>query len=171
MVYYEPLTMSETSQRFLLKALHEAANEIGSQFYHLTDEELDRRERDDTWSLRQLCCHLRDAEEDFTDQIQRILNSSRDARLRAVDVDLYVMERDYDRADIEPVLAEFERLRSRNCWTLGDLWGDDWERAGLHPYRGRITLSDIAHQMNEHDLEHIWQIKRILDTTAVSTGP
>jgi hypothetical protein len=159
--------MSETSQRFLLKALHEAAREISSQFYGLSEQELDRRERDDTWSLRQLACHLRDAEEDFSDQIERILNTTREAHLRAVDVDLYVMERDYEHADIEPVLTEFSRMRSRNCYALGDLWGDDWERAGLHPYRGRITLSDIAHQMNEHDLEHIWQIKRILEAAPV----
>ena len=167
MVYHEPLTMSDSSQAFLLKALHEAAREISRTFYNLGPDELDRREREDAWTLRQLCCHLRDAEEDFADQIERILNTTREARLRAVDVDLYVMERDYENADIELVLAEFDRLRSRNCYALGDLWGDDWQRAGLHPYRGRITLSDIAHQMNEHDLEHIWQVRRILDTAPV----
>lgn len=162
--------MYESSQRFLLKALHEAANEIGRQFYQLSDDQLDQREGVDGWSLRQLCWHFRDAEQDFSSRIEAILRATREPRLAAIDVDLLVAERPYDRMPVDTPLTEFARLRSRNCYALGDLWEDDWGKAGIHPYRGRITLADIAHEMNEHDLEHIWQIKRTRESAAMGSG-
>lgn len=160
----------ESSQRFLLKALHEASSEISGQFYGMDDEQLDQREGADGWTLRQLCWHLRDAEQDFSNRIEAILRSNREPRLAAVDVDLLVAERPYHDLPIEEGLNQYIRLRSRNSYALADLWGNDWEKAGIHPYRGRITLGDIAREMNEHDLEHIWQIKRIREGAAVREG-
>ncbi|MEX2237130.1 MAG: DinB family protein [Dehalococcoidia bacterium] len=159
--------MSETSQRFLLKALHEAGNEIASAFYRLDERELGLREREDGWTLRQLCCHLRDAELDYQAQLETVLNGHPRRKIKPVDLDLLVEERCYDAADVESTLYEYSRLRSDNCYTLAGLWAEDWERSAPHPYRGAVSIDDIAHEMNEHDLEHIWQIRRIREAGLV----
>ncbi|MPZ23356.1 MAG: hypothetical protein GEU28_07390 [Dehalococcoidia bacterium] len=154
----------ESSQRFLLKALHEVGSDLAGQFYGLAAGELDARDRDG-WSLRQVLCHLRDAEAQFLDQVEGILHerAAREPVLRCVNLDLLVVERDYDSADMGETLGEYRWLRTRSCYALADAWGTDWERTGRHPYRGSLTLAEIVREMNEHDLEHVWQVRRIRD--------
>jgi hypothetical protein len=157
----------DSSHRFLLKALHEAGNEIGALFYTLDEPDLDAREDADSWTLKELLCHMRDAEKDFANQIELILRSRREPHLPSVDVDLYVAERDYAAADLASVGDEYSRLRGHSSYELSALMDEEWDKAGIHPYKGRVTISAIAHEMNEHDLEHLWQIRRILNTAAV----
>ena len=39
----------------------------------------------------------------------------------------------------------------------------DWARVGLHPYRGEVTLLDLVRDLYQHDLEHLWQAKRMAE--------
>jgi hypothetical protein len=39
----------------------------------------------------------------------------------------------------------------------------EWERAGMDPYRGRMTVLEIARETYRHDLEHLWQARRMMD--------
>jgi len=39
----------------------------------------------------------------------------------------------------------------------------DWDRAGVHPTRGRLTMRDFVGLMAEHDANHLDQLKRALD--------
>ena len=38
---------------------------------------------------------------------------------------------------------------------------DDWERCGVHPYRGEISIHAIVRSLHEHDLEHLYQARRL----------
>ena len=38
---------------------------------------------------------------------------------------------------------------------------DDWQRTGIHPYRGKVSIHDIARELHEHDLEHLYQARII----------
>jgi len=59
------------------------------------------------------------------------------------------------------VLLELSRLRQRSAQLLWSLEPSDWEREGLHPYRGRLSIMQVARDMNEHDLGHLWQMRRL----------
>jgi hypothetical protein len=37
----------------------------------------------------------------------------------------------------------------------------DFERTAVHPYRGEVTLGQIARELAQHDLEHLWQVRRL----------
>ncbi len=144
----------------MLKALREAGNSLLSEFYGLAGRQLAWRPADDEWSLRETAAHLRDAEELALAQLSAIAEGSPDP-LPAWDVDLLPLERDYQSADLDAVLAEFRRLRRETAYLLWDLSEAGWQQAGEHPFRGPVTLGQIARELAQHDLEHLWQVRRL----------
>jgi hypothetical protein len=147
-------------QGFVLKALREAGNSLISEMYRVDEELLDVSPGDGEMCLKEIAAHMRDAEELALRQMAAIAEGSRRA-LPAWDVDLLPMEREYRLQDLEVFLAEFRGLRQETTaflWTAGDY---AWESVGRHPYRGEITLGQIASELAQHDLEHLWQVRRL----------
>ena len=152
--------MDYSSQRWMLKALHEAADELQSELLGFGEEELCRRPAPDEWSLKEIAAHLRDAEACFLERLELII-SENEPHLPDIDVDQYVLERDYQSLDVYGVLREFSGLRHRSSSLLWSLEPSEWEREGLHPYRGCLSITQVARDMNEHDLGHLWQVRRL----------
>jgi hypothetical protein len=150
--------------RWLLKALREAAHELESQLWGLDEEGLRWRPSDDGWSLKEIAAHLRDCEEHFVACLELIIAKD-NPRLPAFDGDALVLDRDYRDADLYDALERFSYQRQRS---VSMLWGpgDDWERAGLDPYRGPVTIAQLAREQSEHDLEHLWQARRLREQLA-----
>ncbi len=151
--------------RWLLKALREAAHELESQLWGLEDEDLRWRPSDDGWSLKEIAAHLRDCEEHFLRSLELIAFDSK-ARIPAFDADALVLERDYRGGDIYEALERFESLRDRTVSLLWSLAPEDWERTGQHRYLGDVSIARLAHEQNEHDLEHLWQARRLREALA-----
>src|SRR3989304_9475079 len=142
---------------WLLKALREAAHELESQLWGLEEEELRRRGSEDGWSLKEIAAHLRDCEEHFLSTLELIFSRD-EPRLRAFDADALVLERDYRSADLYELLEPFGSPRQRSVRLL---WMEDgWSRAGVHPYRGAVTVAQLVREQSEHDLEDLWQARR-----------
>ena len=152
--------MEYSSQHWMLKALHEAADELQNQLLGLSEKDLCRRPAPGEWSLKEIAAHLRDAEACFLERL-RLIVSQDEPRLPDIDVDAYVLERDYQSLDLHEVLLELSRLRQRSASLLWSLEPSEWEREGLHPYRGRLSIMQVARDMNEHDLGHLWQVRRL----------
>jgi hypothetical protein len=147
-------------QGFVLKALREAANSLVSEMYGVDEELLDVSPAEGEMCLKEIAAHMRDMEELALKQMAAIAGSSR-RTLPAWDVDLLPMERDYRKDDIEVFLGEFRALRretSEFLWTAGDY---AWDAVGKHPYRGEVTLGQIASELAQHDLEHLWEVRRL----------
>jgi hypothetical protein len=157
-------------QRWLLKALREAAHELESQLWELDEKDLRWRPSEDGWSLKEIAAHLRDCEEHFLETIE-LIATRREPRLRALDADALVLERDYREVDLYDVLETFGYLRHRSVNVLWGLGPDDWERSGAHPYRGPVTISMLAREQSEHDLEHLWQARRLREGLASRATP
>ncbi len=147
-------------ERWLLKALREAAHELESQLWGLDEGDLRWRPSEDAWCLKEIAGHLRDCEEYLLQALELIL--ARDApRITAFDADAVVLERDYREIDLYEALEQFDQLRQR---TVGLLWGPasgEWERTGIHPYRGPVSVAQLVREQSEHDLEHLWQARRL----------
>lgn len=156
---------------FLLKALGEASGELQRSFYGLSRRDLLKPGDgfDDCWCLMAIAVHMRDTERGVLDQLETIL-TRREPELRHVDLDALPLEVDYRDADDDEVLDEFQYYRRRSSSMLWDLMPGDWERGGLHPYRGRMTVLEIIRELYQHDLEHLWQVRRMLDTLAGTPG-
>ena len=147
-------------QGWVLKALREAGNSLLSELYGVDEEELRWRPAEGEWSLKEIAAHVRDAEELALAQIDSLVTGS-SSRLPAWDVDVLPGERDYQGEDIAVLLASFRGARRE---TTSRLWGTTeavWRQAGEHPYRGPVTLGEIARELAQHDLEHLWQVRRL----------
>jgi hypothetical protein len=145
---------------FVLKALREAAHELESQLWGLDDADLCWRPSEDELSLKEIAAHLRDCEEHFAESLSAIMAHER-ARLRAFDADALLLDRDYRQTDLYEALDRLESLRSHAVRLLWTLDCEDWDRTGEHPYRGPVSILQLAREQSEHDLEHLWQARRI----------
>jgi hypothetical protein len=58
---------------------------------------------------------------------------------------------------------EVEAAREETVWLLYTLDEDDWSRTAQHPYRGIVSLYDVARELHEHDLDHLFQARRLRD--------
>jgi len=154
---------------FLLKALSEAAGELQRSFHGLRRAELLRRGDgfDDCWCLLSIAVHLRDVEEEAAEQFELMLDQ-REPALRHVDLDRVPIESEYLDADEDEALSDFRQLRRESAYLLWDLTPKAWQRGGLHPYRGRITVLEFARDLYQHDLEHLWQVRRMFDRLATT---
>ena len=65
---------------------------------------------------------------------------------------------------LKTLLDEFETLRDRNLGTL-ESWNlseSDLDRVGIHPDFGQVTLGQLLSTWAVHDLNHIFQITRVM---------
>jgi len=147
-------------QGFVLKALREAGNSLVSEMYGVEEELLDVSLADGELCLKEIAAHIRDAEELALEQLTAIAEGGR-RTLPARDVELLPLERDYRAEDVVVFLAEFRGLRRETTallWSIGDA---AWQASAPHPYRGEVTLCQIAQELAQHDLEHLWQVRRL----------
>ena len=143
-----------------MKALREAGNSVISEFSGLDDDTACQRPADDELCLKELAAHMRDAEELAALQIMSLVESPRKT-IPVWDIDIFPLERDYRSGDLRMLLSEFRRMRQDTTQILWGLTHSEWRRNGKHPYRGDLNVETIARELAQHDLEHLWQIRRL----------
>ena len=143
-----------------MKALREAGGTLVSEFAGVDEAALRHRPAEDELSLKEIAVHLRDAEELALRQLTAA-SEEPDKRLPVWDIDVLPFERNYRDVDLRGVFSEVRNLRRQTTaflWMLRD-W--DWRREVTHPYRGEITITMIARELAQHDLEHLWQVRQL----------
>ncbi len=145
-------------QEFLLKALREAGDQLLEELLELGGAGLDFRPSPEEWSAKEVLGHLRDALALAREQVQAVLDGR---PLPHCDLDALPEERDYGARDAGDLLEEMARERRRLLHLLWSLTDDEWQRAGRHPLRGQLTIADIVRELARHDLEHLWQVRRL----------
>lgn len=148
-----------TRYGWLLKPLREASEELVRQFRELTDADLDWRPFTGERSLREVAMDLQGYEEMCLGYLERILYENQ-PRLVAVDLDTLVEERG-QRIDVDSALYRYLDLRQEISYLLWGLSTEEWQRQGRHPFRGLISVADIARDLMEHDLSYLAQVRRI----------
>jgi hypothetical protein len=155
-------------QSWLMKALREAAHELGSQLWGLDEDDLRWRPDEDAMSLKEIAAHLRDCEEYLLESLQQISYHDEPC-LGRFDGDVLVLERDYRDVDLAYTVEGFESLRGRTTMLLWSLASPDWDRTGVHPYRGPVSLLQLVREQNQHDLEHLWEARQLRERLAGRT--
>ena len=152
----------ETSspRRWLLKAVRESAGELFQQFGGVDEAGLRWSPADGEWCLKEIAAHLRDAERMYQRQIEAIANGE-PGPLPYEAVDVLPAEENYRNMSLRNFLWEFEAVREETFWLLRMLDEQDWSRPAEHRYRGLVTLYDIVRELHEHDLDHLFQARRL----------
>lgn len=143
-----------------MKALREAGNSVVSELAGLDDDVLCQRPGEGDLSLKEIAAHLRDAEELALLQITSLIESPEE-RVPVWDIDVLPMERDYRSLDLRQVMSEFRGMRRETTYLLWGLREWEWRKPGKHPYKGTITLEEVARGLAQHDLEHLWQVRQL----------
>lgn len=152
---------------FLLKALSEAGGELRSL---LAGQSLGGlletgAPPDEDWCLMGIAYHLNDVETRVMGQIYPIV-SQHEPEIPHVDFDDIPFRVDVEGADDEELMDSFFHFRQRTAYFLWGLDMQDWEQQGIHPYRGPLSVMDIARDLYQHDLEHLWQAQRMVEGAA-----
>jgi hypothetical protein len=123
---------------------------------------LHSRPRDDEWSCRELVSHMAEMERRYIGWLERIVRLDEPA-IEPFDGDTIEPATPIDEQDIFEMMDEFGALRRQAVYLLASLDEQDWDRRGMHPYLGPLTLLQVAREMNEHDLAHLWQLRKLCD--------
>lgn len=121
--------------------------------------ELDFRP-DDKWSVRQIVCHLADAEAVGVMRFRQLVAEDNPA-MAAWDQEAWSSRLDYGKRKISQALEIFRVLRSANYDLLKDQPEAAFERAGVHAERGRLTLLEMLRLYAEHVEKHVRQIQGV----------
>src|SRR3954452_6718459 len=155
--------MEERDKLRLLANLRSFPNELDDLAVGLTDDELRWRPIPNKWSITEILAHLRDVERDvFQIRLGRALNEDTPT-YELWDQERAARERNYLEGSGHAALVEFRALRTQTADTLEGVALEHWDRVGVHPERGALTVEQqVVRQIRNHDLSHLVQMKDIL---------
>ena len=116
---------------------------------------------DENWSVVEVVCHLRDAEEISLQRTEAMCDQD-NPLIAGYDQEALARERNYREADLRSALAGFISFRQRHIVALSALTAEQWERSGQHNEIGQITIFAYALHKASHDAIHCAQIARQL---------
>ena len=122
-----------------------------------------RNEGENTWSAFDVIGHLNHGERtDWIPRIKRILEFGESKPFEPFD--RFAQTRESAGQSLSQLLDTFAELRSENLTQLRSfqLQAADFDRRGLHPVLGPITMSQLLSTWAAHDMTHLHQVSRIL---------
>jgi hypothetical protein len=149
-----------------LQRLTRTADELAAAIEGQSDAWLCRRPDPKNWAAKEVVCHLRDTEEVFGTRLEQIVAMDVDPTLVVSSADRLADERQYLRNEAGQALAAFRQRRAETLETFGKLSPGQWEKGGLHPVLGRITIDGILSIIAWHDDNHLDQLTRALQGRA-----
>lgn len=150
----------------LLDALRATPEVLETLLNGCTQEQaLAARGGDEGWSIVEVVCHLRDAEEEALSRV-RLMRGTVHPVIVAYDQERWARERNYAEASLREALASFSSFRAQHAAELAQLSPEQWERSGQHEEQGDITISSHTLHIVSHDAVHTAQIARQLKSVA-----
>jgi len=148
------------SHHDLLEALRATPDVFKRLLKGLTQEQaISLRGGDENWSIVEVMCHLRDAEERALERM-RLMRDQPEPALVGYDQEAWARERNYAAADLRNTFDSFLRFRATHVAELTALPPQAWDRVGIHAEQGRITIATHTLHIVSHDFIHAAQIAR-----------
>ena len=126
----------------------------------LLDDDIRRRPSPDDWSILEVCCHLRDYAEIEGQRIRRLVEED-EPTLVPWDQETLAQERNYRGEEPRRVRIALRAFWGGLAYQLEGLSDEQWERGGVHPEIGPVTVRSRADLEVEHARQHLEQLKAI----------
>ncbi len=129
----------------------------------LSDGWIYNNEGDESWSPYAIVGHLIHGEKnDWILRAKTILEYGEDKPFEPFD--RFAQFKDSEGKTLNDLLEEFAKLRNENIDMLNKLNLDenDFNKKGIHPELGSVTLKQLLSTWVVHDLSHIRQISRVM---------
>jgi len=129
----------------------------------LSEEWTHVNEGGDTWSAFDIVGHLIHGEStDWITRINIILNQDGDRKFKSFD--RFAQFEESKGKTLKQLLEEFKKVRKENLEKLKklNLSSSDFNKKGIHPVFGEVTLHQLISTWTAHDLGHLAQIARVM---------
>jgi len=129
----------------------------------LDDEWIMNNEGPGTWSCYDIVGHYIHGEKtDWMPRMQVILHDSGDKKFTPFD--RFAQYQDSKGKSLPQLIAVFKTLREENIRILRSLTFSEalLNKTGIHPHFGVVTLRQLLSTWVVHDLNHIYQMNRVL---------
>lgn len=120
----------------------------------LSAAEIDSTPIAGTWSIRQVICHLADAEILYADRLKRV-NAEHQPTLMKVKPEQFLAALGVPRRDLQNELQLIETVRRQIGRILAVLQPAQFERIGIHSADGPLTLRTILQRVTDHIPHHL----------------
>ena|SRR5579863_2502275 len=125
-------------------------------------EEVDYTSTPEKWSIRQIAAHVADSEIVAAQWFRQVIAED-NPRLSDFDQDAWAKNLDYARRQPKQSLEGFRRVRGENYELLKGTPEPAFERLGVHPERGPISLRELVDSRASHVERHAQQMQSIRD--------
>ena len=144
----------------IIDALRALPNQIEELVLGLSEDALRWRPSPGAWSIKEVCCHLRDSSEIDGERI-RLMLSEDDPLLPSYDQEALARERDYQNESMPLVLTAVRAFSGGLAYLLEKLDEGEWQRRGRHQERGPTSIAQYAQLLADHAREHLGQIRAL----------
>jgi hypothetical protein len=143
-----------------IDALRALPGQIEELVQGLSEDALRWRPSPGEWSIKEVCCHLRDSSEIDGERIRRMLSED-DPLLPSYDQEALASERDYQNESMPLVLTAVRAFSGGLAYLLENLSEEEWQRTGRHEERGPISIAQYAQLLGDHARQHLEQIRAL----------
>ncbi len=151
-----------TKRRFaILERLAGTPKALAAAVNGIDTEAARRRPADGKWSILENACHLRDIEFIYAERFTKLAFQAERPTFWMLDNDRGAAELRYDEQDLSATAKEFAARRADTLALLRALPHALWQRTGMHPKRGELTLEGLAEFLAQHDESHIGRIRAL----------
>jgi len=144
----------------IVDALRALPNQIEELVQDLSEDALRWRPSPHEWSIKEVCCHLRDFSEIGGERIHHMLSED-DPFLASPDQEALARERDYQSESMPLVLTALRAFSGGLAYLLENLGEEEWQRRGRHEEWDAISVAQLAQLHTDHASEHLEQIKAL----------
>jgi hypothetical protein len=123
-------------------------------------EEVDFSPAPDKWSIRLIAAHVADSETVAAQWFRQVIAED-NPRLSDFDQDAWAKNLDYARRQPKQSLESFRRVRGENYELLKATAEPAFERLGVHPARGPVSLRELVDSRANHVESHARQMQAI----------
>ena len=153
-------TAASQEYKELIRSLEDTPRKIKQLVGDLGESKVRERSGENTWSVVEHVCHLRDIEkEGYAVRITKLLTEDQPL-LEDIDGDKLAVERVYINQDFKAALDGFINVRRANIEEIRDLSADQLSRSGMFD-DSPLSLLDLLKKMRQHDHEHIDQMVQL----------
>jgi len=157
--------MTNEQRRDLIEKIRSLPRQLETVVSNLSDEQLTTPALGGEWTIAQNVHHMADSHMNSYIRMKLILTEDYPT-LKPYDQETWANLVDGANTALENSLLVLQGLHRRWVTLFENLTETDWQRAGMHPEIGEVTVEDILRLYADHGEAHLDQIKRTLAAQA-----
>ena len=123
------------------------------------DKALSKRPAEDKWSGKEIIGHLGDCEQVYGFRFKLAL-AQPGSPFQAFEQTPWVKKLRHQDRSVGEMVEDFKRLRETNTAILKGIKPEEWERFGIHPEAGMLTISQMVKRLTDHFESHLKQVEK-----------